>query len=123
VFALVAGVFSAFALGFSQPPSVGVACLRPNVTTCGRIGIAVWLAHPARSVSATVQDQSIRLTPPGPGRRHPAYWSGYTHVSLGLPWRWFGTKPVRFVDLQLVIRYATRKATGTVRVRLRPGWG
>ena len=45
---LVATLLAASSLGLSEPPMIGVACPRTaNITTCGRIGIAVWVTHPA----------------------------------------------------------------------------
>jgi hypothetical protein len=122
----VAGLLTALSLGLSQEPMIGVACPGPNVTTCGRIGIAVWLTRPAATVSAELAGVHVRLHAGGFGGQGPTYWEGYAHINrarLRLPVHWYGTKPVRVLRLHLAIRYPTRVATGTVRLQLRPGWG
>jgi hypothetical protein len=106
---------------------IGVACPRqPNITTCGRIGIAVWLKRPAIAAIADLAGAHIRLHAGGFGGKRPTYWEGYVRRSrqqLGLPVQWYGTKPVKFLRLHLVIRYTARVAKVTVRLQLRPGWG
>ena len=125
--ALLAALFLAASLGLAQPPMIGVACPRqPNLTTCGRIGIAVWLTHRATSATADLAGAHVRLHAGGFGGRGPKYWEGYVHLSrqrLGLPTRWYGTKPVKFLRLHLEIHYPTRVASVTIRLQLRPGWG
>jgi hypothetical protein len=109
-----------------QQPVIGIACPDPNITTCGRIGVAVWLQRPATSASATLAGVSLRLHPGGLGGRGRAYWEGYVHLSrqqLRLPVTWAGEKPVRFMALRLRVNYPNRVAVGSIRVRLRPGWG
>ena len=122
----VAGLLTALSLGLSQEPMIGVACPGPNLTTCGRIGIAVWLTRPAATVRAELAGLHVRLHAGGFGGQGPKYWEGYVHISrarLRLPAHWYGTKPVRVLKLHLAIRYPSRVATGTVRLQLRPGWG
>jgi hypothetical protein len=122
----VAGFLAALSLGLSQEPMIGVACPGPNLTTCGRIGIAVWLTRPAASVSAQLAGARVRLHAGGFGGQGPTYWEGYVHISrerLRLPVYWEGAKPVRILTLHLTIRYPVRVATGTVRLQPRPGWG
>jgi hypothetical protein len=53
---------------FSQDPYMGVACGIPNSIACDRIGLTVWLRHPAQAVVATVGGRSFRLDDPA--------WSG-----------------------------------------------
>src|SRR5690242_12228789 len=122
-----AAVFAATSVGLAQTPMIGVACRgQPNITTCGRIGVAVWLTHRATSATADLAGAHIRLHAGGFGGRGPRYWEGYVHISrqkLALPARWYGTKPVKFLRLHLVIHYPTRTARGTLRLQLRPGWG
>ena len=36
----------------------------PNVTTCDRVGLAVWLRHPARTVSARINGRPVDLDDP-----------------------------------------------------------
>ena len=123
----VASLVAAGALGLAQPPSLGIACRdQPNVTACGRIGIAVWLRRPALGVEATLRGVRVRLHAGGFGGRGPTYWEGYVHLdprSLGLPRQWAGERPTRFLTLRLTIRYAGRTAVGSRGVLLRPGWG
>jgi hypothetical protein len=122
----LAGLLAALSLGLSQEPMIGVACPGPNVTTCGRVGIAIWLTRPARGVTAELAGARVRLHAGGFGGQGPTYWEGYARISqarLRLPVRWYGAKPVRVLNVQLSIRYRMRVASGTVRLQLRPGWG
>ena len=123
---LPAAAVAALALGLSQPPLVGVACPGPNLTTCGRIGIAVWLKKPAAGVTAVLRGHRVRLHAGGLGGPGPTYWEGYAHLTrrqLRLPRQWFGTKPIRSLLLRLTIAYPSGALTGVVRLQLRPGWG
>lgn len=114
-------------LGLAQSPYVGVACPHVlNLTTCGRIGIAVWFKRPAQRVDAVLVGAHVRLHAGGLGGKGPTYWQGYVHIGrrrLGLPRQWFGDKPVRFLLLRLTVRDMTGIRSGSVRVRLHPGWG
>lgn len=123
--ALVASLLTALSLGLglSRDPYVGVACHGPNNTTCGRVGIAVWVTRSdATRVDATVAGSHVRLTPP---KTAGSYWVGFVHLPLqrmGLPASWYGTPPKR-ITLRLRIRYPSGWRVGTLRVQLRPGWG
>jgi hypothetical protein len=122
----MAASLAALSLGLFQQPMIGVACHGANVTTCGRIGIAVWLNRPAKSVDAELAGTHLRLHAGGFGGSGPTYSEGYVHIaarSLRLPKHWYGTKPVRLLTLRLTIRYPRRIASGALRLRLRPGWG
>jgi len=123
----MAALLAASTLGLAQPPSIGIACVGlPNLTTCGRIGIAVWLKHPARGAHAELDGASVRMHAGGFGGTGPTYWEGYVHIDrhrLRLPRQWFGDKPTRLLTLRLSITYRNRTGTGAVRVQLRPGWG
>jgi hypothetical protein len=110
-------------LGFVQPPYLGVACPGANVTTCGRVGIAVWLAGRPAEVDATLERHSVRLqlkaAPIG-------MWVGFVHLplrSLGIPPTWYGSEPVKRLTLHLRVRFRSGWRTGQVRVQLAPGWG
>jgi hypothetical protein len=122
----LAVLIAATSLGFSDPPSLGVACRYvPNLITCGRIGIAVWLKNPAVSVDAELVGVDVRMHEGGFGGQGPPYWEGYVHIDrhrLGLPAQWYGSKPVKFLVLRLKIRYPNGTAHGAVRIQLRPGW-
>src|SRR5882757_3731432 len=100
-------------LGLARDPYVGVACPRANSTTCGRVGIAVWLArrHVIR-VDATLAGAGVRLAPPTAAG---SFWVGFVHLPLramGLPESWAGT-PAKRVTLVLRIRYPSGWRTGT----------
>jgi hypothetical protein len=123
----IAGLLAVLSLGLAREPVAGVACPQPNVTTCGRIGVAIWLTRPATTVEAELAGVPVRLHPKAnlATLEKRGYWEGYVHISpsrLRLPVYWEGN-PARFVKLQVTIRYPTRVATGTVRLQLRPGWG
>jgi hypothetical protein len=109
-------------LGLVRAPYVGVSCPRPNSTTCGRVGIAVWLAHPATEVDATLGGRRTHLrllnAPSG-------MWGGFVRVrlaALGIPPTWFGT-PVKWMTLHLRVQLRKGRRSGAVRVRLMAGWG
>ena len=61
----------AAAVVFAQDPSMGVACHVPNWMGCDRVGLAVWLRHPAIAVTATIAGARLRLNNPE--------WSGPSH--------------------------------------------
>jgi hypothetical protein len=110
-------------LGLSREPYVGVACSQANSTTCGRVGIAVWLArrHAIR-VEATLAGAHVRMTPP---KTVGSFWVGFVRLplrSMGLRGSWAGT-PAKLLPLVLRIRYPSGWRTGTLRVQLSPGWG
>jgi hypothetical protein len=122
VLALAALTASAV-LGLYQPPYLGIACHGPNTTTCGRIGIAVWLRRPARHVDATLEGVTVRLHDDGLAGQ---YWTGYVTLpsgQLGLPTRWYGTKPTKWLFLRLTIHRAHGTAQGTIPSLLHAGWG
>ena len=116
---------SAFSLGLGlvREPYVGVACPGPNNTTCGRVGVAVWLARPhAIRVDATLAGANVRLAPP---KTVGSYWVGFVRLPLrkmGLPASWAGVPAKRLV-LRLRIRYPLGWRTGTLRLDLHSGWG
>lgn len=110
-------------LGLSREPYIGVACSHANSTTCGRVGIAVWLArrHAIR-VDATLAGARVRLIPP---KAVGSFWVGFVHLPLhamGLPTSWEGSPPKR-LTLRLRIHYASGWRSGTLRIQLSPGWG
>ena len=101
----IAALFAVSTLGLAQPPATGIACIGlPNVTTCGRVGIAVWLKHPARGVQANLDGASVRMHAGGFGGKGPTYWEGYVHIDrqrLRLPRQWFGNKGARAASPRL----------------------
>ena len=142
-FAAGAAAFVALALAASasaahRSPGLGLAPAKPwpgadgailgvtcgNLTACDRVGIAVWLTHPASEVDATLEGIHIRLRPPL-GRTED-YWSGFVHLplqSLGLPTWWDGAHPSKTLTLYLRVDYRSGWRDGKVRVQLLPGWG
>jgi hypothetical protein len=84
-------VLSACASGTSRPapkPSniaLGVACHIGGQTSCGRVGVAVWLPRAADQVTARLFTRSVQLstTHSGSGRYgYRRYWSGFAKVAL-----------------------------------------
>jgi hypothetical protein len=71
----------------SAPPEpsdvyVGVAC-HPSGTSCGRVGVAVWLPRTADLVTARLLGSAVRLTTThsGSGRYgFRRYWTGFRRV-------------------------------------------
>jgi hypothetical protein len=101
---------------------IGVTC--GNITTCNRVGVAVWLRHPATEVDATLSAVHVRLR--APQRPTRDYWSGFVHLplrSLGLPSWWDGAHPAKAMTLHLRVHYSSGWRDGDVRVQLSPGWG
>ena len=52
---------SRHAVGLAREPYAGLACTRVSVHRCSRVGLAVWLARPARVVTAVADGVSVRL--------------------------------------------------------------
>ena len=120
--ATVATVLS-FGLGVARTPYLGVACHRANSTSCGRVGIAVWLRGNPTRVEATVGHVTVRLQKQKWANGETP-WIGYAHLPLramGLPVGWTG--PAIRLLLHLRVRRAGVRRTGTAPVLLSPGWG
>jgi hypothetical protein len=68
------------ALRLRGSPYLGLACSRVAVHRCTRVGLAVWLAHPATAVTAVADGVSVRLRTHSGGtgsyRRH-LFWQGF----------------------------------------------
>jgi hypothetical protein len=66
----------------ARSPYLGVACPKP-ANSCGRIGVAVWLAAPATSIDVTLLGRKVHLSTSHSGtgaygyRRH---WTGFIHL-------------------------------------------
>jgi len=121
----LASAVAASALGLAQPPYLGIACPGQNVTTCGRVGVAVWLRRPALHVDARLGGITVTMHAGGLGGRGPTYWEGYASFRpgrLGLPPRWYGSNPAKWLLLRLTIRRADGAAHGAVRSVLHAGW-
>jgi hypothetical protein len=112
-------------LAFAHTPYIGVSCPTANVTSCGRVGIAVWLARRGASeVDVVVAGVRVRLGPP-PREGAGQSWRGFVHLPLaamGLP-RWWAGSPAKELTLQLRVRYGSSWRVGHMRLWLRPGWG
>jgi hypothetical protein len=122
VFATLVSVWS-LGLGLTRTPYLGVACHQANTTTCGRVGIAVWLRRTPTAVQATVRNASVRLQRKSWANGETT-WIGYVHLPLramGLPAGWTG--PFKRLLLHLRVRRGGVWRTGTVPVLLSPGWG
>jgi hypothetical protein len=96
---------SGHALQLPRDPYLGLRCHNPKVLRCGRVGLAVWLARPARSVTAVVHGHEVVL------RTHA---SGTGSYRQGLFWEGIFADPnaQRIAD-------AFGSASGSVTVRLR----
>ncbi len=68
------------ALRLHRAPYLGLACDRTTVHRCDRLGLAVWLVHPASGISAVVDGVRVRLRThsggSGPYGSH-LYWQGF----------------------------------------------
>jgi hypothetical protein len=96
---------SSHALRLPRGPYLGLRCHNPKVLRCGRVGLAVWLAQPARDVTAIVDGHDVVL---------------HTHAGGSRPYRrglfWEGI----FADPNAQrIADAYGSASGSVTVRLR----
>jgi hypothetical protein len=117
----------------ARAPYLGVACHGAPSTACDRVGLAVWLRRPARSVEATVTGRHFRL-----GDRD---WSGPAHkglrrlfagflrpaglhqAPLRVPARWSGASAFATrIRVTVTYRDGTRR-TVSRKVSLSPGWG
>jgi hypothetical protein len=122
----------------TRTPYLGVACPVPDSIGCDRVGLAVWLTRPARSVSALIGGRRFALDDDhwsGPARHglrrmlagflHPA---GLTRGPLrvvpdGPGGRWADGHPVS-ARVELAIRYGDgTHARIRLRLRLHAGWG
>lgn len=109
----------------SQAPFIGVACRWANSIRCGRIGIAVWLRHPADSVTATLNGKQVLLRDETVRGGQVVTYIGYVHISpraLRLPTTWQGA-PMRRLVLDVVARHGATLQRETIWVLLHPGWG
>jgi hypothetical protein len=60
-------------------PYLGLRCYDPSVLRCGRVGLAVWLARPARNVTAVVDGHEVVLRTRAGGTgsyRRGLFWQG-----------------------------------------------
>jgi hypothetical protein len=118
---------------------LGVRCYEPNSVSCDRVGLAVWLGEPAKSLVAEIEGRRVELVSPGefvPGKG--TGWEGYLQrAGLSDPGGplevaresgkprdfWSGVEPVT-ATIRLTATYADgTTATRTIRAPLHPGWG
>jgi hypothetical protein len=88
---------------------MAVACHIPNSIACDRVGLAVWLRHPALSISATIAGAPLQLNNPdwsGPARHgRRRMFAGFLHPA------WIGTNRERSyrVIVLMTVPFAERK--------------
>lgn len=70
---------SRHAMRLTTSPYLGLACDNATLLRCDRVGLAIWLAQPARSVAAVVDGVNVRLrTHSGTGSyRRELFWQGF----------------------------------------------
>ena len=121
----------------ARAPYLGVACRVPNAFSCDRVGLAVWVRRPARSVRARVAGRAVQLDDrawSGPNQGGPRrMFAGFLRPAGLLdgplritaddgPARWIGRRPVA-ARVELRIAYGSEETVLTaLRVRLAPGW-
>ena len=127
------------AVVFTQDPYMGVRCPQPNSIVCDRVGLAVWLRHPAAHVSATIAGQPLTLdwfgderqVGPVPARSEldgylqPAHLTTLLGVRPDRPGMWFcctASQPSPLVRLWITFADGSRVRT-ELPVPLSPGWG
>jgi hypothetical protein len=114
-------------------PFLGVACGRPDWIGCGRIGIGVTTATPARLVVVEIAGRVVALSAPAPPQT-PTVWQGYLlgvslrHGPLRIPVSarqdyWYGSPEVHPRVRVTAFFSNGRVASGTGIVLLHPGFG
>jgi hypothetical protein len=123
-------------VALARTPEMGVACERANFVVCDRVGLAVWLRRPARSVTAVLAGRRFALSDSEwGGQRHngrKAMFAGFLQPAgivdrLGVRpdrnGRWLGDNaPTRRVRLRIDFSTGDSAVT-TVDVLLTAGWG
>jgi hypothetical protein len=120
----------------AKAPYMGVACPVANSIACDRVGLAIWLRHPATTVTATIAGRPLILDGPSPDGRGPPTRTAFAgflqpagivtrlHVTPDDgPDGWLGSRsPAPLVRLR--IRYASgRTLTTQLHADLAAGWG
>jgi hypothetical protein len=124
----------------AQAPDVGMACLGPGA--CDRVGVAIWLRRPARSVSASVAGHAVSLDvaaampfQPSVAAKREMFvgyfrWADLVGVRIffaaGPPSSWSARTPAAWPTPRIAIRidYGRRGVAVTeLRVPLQEGWG
>jgi hypothetical protein len=136
------GVFAVAAPSavFTQEPYMGVRCPIANSITCDRVGLAIWLRHPAVHVTAAIAGQPLVLDWFGDERRvgplparteldgylQPAHITTLLGVQADSPGMWYGNTRARWPSplVRLWITFADgKRVTTQLRVNLSAGWG
>lgn len=123
----------------AQAPYMGVSCPVANSIACDRVGLAVWLRHPATSVTATIAGRLLNLDDPTWAPGHPRHgartaFTGFLqpagivsnlHVSTDAGSdRWYGSRfPVPPLVQLRILNPSGKTITTQLRVDLSPGWG
>jgi hypothetical protein len=121
---------------FSQDPYMGVACGVANSIACDRIGLTVWLRHPAQAVVAIVGGRSFRLDDPawsGPaihgvrnqfaGFLQPAGITTRLGVSTQQGTHWDGSSGPSPLTMLTIMRRGQPPIQAWINVSLQAGWG
>lgn len=123
----------------AKDPYMGVRCPQPNSISCDRVGLAVWLRHPAVHVTGTIAGQPLTLdwfgdqrhVGPVPARSEldgylqPAHLTTLLGVRPDPPGLWFccsADQPSPRVTLWITFADGSRVRT-ELQVPLSPGWG
>jgi hypothetical protein len=123
----------------AKAPYMGVSCPIANSIACDRVGLAIWLRHPATSVTATIAGRPLTLDDPTWAPRHqrhgprtaftgflqPAGIVSNLHVNTDSGGdRWTGIRFPAPPLVQLRVHYPSGKTVTTqLHVDLAPGWG
>jgi hypothetical protein len=119
-------------LALRRRPYLGVRCPVANSLSCDRAGLAVWLRHPARRLTATIGGRRLELHPPD---RADGFWEGTLRdagfLRPGSPLRvrpdrdehWQGRDPPRVVVHLTAVGADGAGAVGDVTTTLRAGYG
>jgi len=124
----------------TQQPYLGVRCPVANSIACDRVGLAVWLRHPAVHVTGSIAGQPLLLdwfgdhhrVGPLPARTaldgylQPAHITTILGVHPDSHGMWYGDAraawPAPLVRLWITLADGKRVTTA-VRVALNTGWG
>ena len=118
---------------------MGVSCPEANSVSCDRVGLAVWLKEPAKTLVAEIEGRRLELVTPGEFVRGKGTgWEGHLQPAGLLdeggplaverepgqpPDYWSGRTPIE-AEIRLTATYADgRSASKTIRAPLHPGWG
>jgi hypothetical protein len=121
----------------SQSPYMGVRCPVANSIACDQVGLAIWLKHPARSVTASIDGRRLAMDRFGDrltsstrprtafdGYLRPAGITSSMHVRPVPGTRlWLGD-PTPSAAVWLLIDYGSGRHVAThLQVPLMAGWG